>query len=88
MRRQVSKTVREQLTARASEFHISLDDVAITDLKFGQELAKAIESKQVLRQSRPCNQIGPLVVHLLRFPLTFFCCRWLSRMPNAPNSSS
>jgi prohibitin 1 len=49
-REKVSKTVREQLTARASEFHISLDDVAITDLKFGQEFAKAIESKQVAQQ--------------------------------------
>ena len=34
-RDKVSKQVREQLTARATEFHISLQDVSITDLKFG-----------------------------------------------------
>ena len=72
VRRQVSKTVREQLTARASEFHISLDDVAITDLKFGQEFAKAIESKQVAAPKPPlqsdrasCRASSPLPPHLL-----------------------
>jgi len=49
-REKVSKQVREQLTQRAGEFHILLQDVAITDLKFGQEFAKAIESKQVAQQ--------------------------------------
>eukprot|EP00320_Phaeocystis_rex_P003199 CAMPEP_0119070316 /NCGR_PEP_ID=MMETSP1178-20130426/37929_1 /TAXON_ID=33656 /ORGANISM="unid sp, Strain CCMP2000" /LENGTH=279 /DNA_ID=CAMNT_0007052141 /DNA_START=21 /DNA_END=860 /DNA_ORIENTATION=- len=49
-REQVSKQVRDVLTSRASEFHISLHDVAITDLKFGTEFAKAIESKQVMQQ--------------------------------------
>jgi hypothetical protein len=49
-RDKVSKQVREQLTARATEFHISLQDVSITDLKFGAEFAKAIESKQVMQQ--------------------------------------
>jgi prohibitin 1 len=49
-REKVSKQVREILTARATEFHISLQDVSITDLKFGTEFAKAIESKQVMQQ--------------------------------------
>lgn len=50
MREEVSKNVREALTERAKSFHIKLDDVAITDLKFGKEFTAAIESKQVAEQ--------------------------------------
>ena len=50
MREGVSKEVREALTKRAKEFNIKLDDVAITDLKFGKEFTAAIESKQVAQQ--------------------------------------
>jgi prohibitin 1 len=46
----VSREVRDALTKRASEFHIHLDDVAITELKFGKEFTAAIESKQVAEQ--------------------------------------
>ena len=49
-REKVSRQVRETLTTRAKEFHIMLDDVAITDLKFGKEFTAAIESKQVAEQ--------------------------------------
>merc|ERR1719327_194418 len=49
-REKVSVQVRQQLTARANEFHISLEDVAITDLKFGKDFTTAIESKQVAQQ--------------------------------------
>lgn len=49
-REMVSREVREALTKRAGEFHIKLDDVAITDLKFGKEFTAAIESKQVAEQ--------------------------------------
>merc|ERR1719460_1590989 len=42
--------VREALTERAKAFHITLADVAITDLKFGKEFTTAIESKQVAEQ--------------------------------------
>ena len=49
-REMVSREVREALTKRAMEFHIKLDDVAITDLKFGKEFTAAIESKQVAEQ--------------------------------------
>ena len=49
-REKVSREVREALTRRAKEFHIHLDDVAITDLKFGKEFTAAIESKQVAQQ--------------------------------------
>ena len=49
-REMVSAEVRAALTKRAAEFHIQLDDVAITDLKFGKEFTAAIESKQVAEQ--------------------------------------
>jgi len=49
-REMVSQEVRQALTKRANEFHIRLDDVAITDLKFGKEFTAAIESKQVAEQ--------------------------------------
>jgi prohibitin 1 len=49
-RETVSHEVRTALTKRANEFHIKLDDVAITDLKFGKEFTSAIESKQVAEQ--------------------------------------
>lgn len=42
--------VRTTLTKRAADFHIDLDDVAITDLKFGKDFTAAIESKQVAEQ--------------------------------------
>ena len=42
--------MRTTLTKRAADFHIDLDDVAITDLKFGKDFTAAIESKQVAEQ--------------------------------------
>ena len=39
--------VRKQLTERARDFNIILDDVAITELTFGKEYTSAVESKQV-----------------------------------------
>eukprot|EP00192_Tetraselmis_astigmatica_P020940 CAMPEP_0117672774 /NCGR_PEP_ID=MMETSP0804-20121206/14097_1 /TAXON_ID=1074897 /ORGANISM="Tetraselmis astigmatica, Strain CCMP880" /LENGTH=280 /DNA_ID=CAMNT_0005481425 /DNA_START=160 /DNA_END=1002 /DNA_ORIENTATION=- len=49
-RDQVSKEVRAELMARANNFDIILEDVAITHLSFGTEFAKAIEAKQVAYQ--------------------------------------
>ena len=49
-REAVSREVRDELTKRATEFHILLEDVSITDLKFGKEFTAAIESKQVAEQ--------------------------------------
>lgn len=46
----VSREVRTALVKRAAEFNIHLDDVAITELKFGKEFTAAIESKQVAEQ--------------------------------------
>merc|ERR1712209_34063 len=49
-RQQVSSLIRKQLTDRARDFNIILDDVAITELSFGKEYAAAVESKQVAQQ--------------------------------------
>lgn len=46
----VSKLIRQRLVARAKDFNILLDDVAITHLSFSPEFEKAIESKQVAQQ--------------------------------------
>merc|ERR1711994_1082437 len=49
-RQQVSLLIRQQLTERAKDFNIILDDVALTELSFGREYSAAIESKQVAQQ--------------------------------------
>merc|ERR1712039_321427 len=46
----VSRLIRQRLVARAGEFNILLDDVAITHLNFSSEYEKAVESKQVAQQ--------------------------------------
>lgn len=46
----VSKMIREALTARAKDFNIVLDDVALTHLSYGAEFSKAVEQKQVAQQ--------------------------------------
>ena len=50
MREQVSRDIRDQLEARASDFDLLLDDVSITHLTFGTEFTRAIEAKQVKQQ--------------------------------------
>ena len=49
-REQVSQLIRRNLMARAKEFHLTLDDVSITDLRFGREFTAAVERKQVAQQ--------------------------------------
>ena len=49
-REQVSRLIRHNLIARAKEFNIVLDDVSITDLRFGREFMAAVERKQVAQQ--------------------------------------
>jgi prohibitin 2 len=46
----VSLLVRRELTERARDFNIILDDVSITELSFGKEYTQAVESKQVAQQ--------------------------------------
>ena len=44
---QVSLLIKQQLTERTKDFHMILDDVAITDLSFSREYTHAVEAKQV-----------------------------------------
>merc|ERR1719367_2479155 len=46
----VSRMIRQRLVQRAMDFHILLDDVAITHLSFSPEYEKAVEQKQVAVQ--------------------------------------
>ncbi|KAH0547353.1 prohibitin subunit [Cotesia glomerata] len=50
MRQQVSMLVRRELTERAKDWNIVLDDVSITELSFGKEYTAAVEAKQVAQQ--------------------------------------
>nr|CAH8876220.1 unnamed protein product [Trichobilharzia regenti] len=49
-RQQVSLLIRKQLIERASDFHIIVDDVSITDLTFSQVYSAAVEAKQIALQ--------------------------------------
>ncbi len=49
-REQVSQMIRNRLFERAAYFNILLDDVSITNLKFGPEYSQAVEAKQVAQQ--------------------------------------
>jgi prohibitin 1 len=46
----VSARIREELTKRALEFNIRLEDVSLTHLTFGPEFTRAVEAKQVAQQ--------------------------------------
>lgn len=46
----VSQKVSEDLTDRASQFGVILDDISITHLTFGKEFTQAVELKQVAQQ--------------------------------------
>ncbi|XP_023219599.1 protein l(2)37Cc-like isoform X1 [Centruroides sculpturatus] len=46
----VSQKVSEELTDRASQFGLILDDISITHLTFGKEFTLAVEMKQVAQQ--------------------------------------
>lgn len=49
-REQVSKLIQRNLVERAADFKFILDDVSITDLRFGREFTSAVEAKQVAQQ--------------------------------------
>jgi len=46
----VSHRVHQELTSRAQQFGIVLDDISITHLTFGREFTAAVELKQVAQQ--------------------------------------
>lgn len=49
-REAVSNRIRTDLTRRATEFNIQLEDVSITHMTFGREFTKAVEEKQIAQQ--------------------------------------
>ncbi|CRK38297.1 hypothetical protein BN1723_018677, partial [Verticillium longisporum] len=49
-REAVSQRIRSDLTRRAAEFNIALEDVSITHMTFGKEFTKAVEQKQIAQQ--------------------------------------
>ena len=55
-REEVSARVKLEMIKRARNFHLTLDDVAITHLTFGREFMKAIEAKQVASQEAERQQ--------------------------------
>jgi prohibitin 1 len=46
----VSARIRQELSERAKEFNIKLEDVSITHMTFGKEFTKAVEQKQIAQQ--------------------------------------
>lgn len=50
-REQVSKLIMRNLTERAADFNIIIQDVSITHSTFGKEYRAAVEAKQVAQQS-------------------------------------
>ena len=46
----VSHRVNQELTNRATQFGLILDDISITHLTFGREFTVAVEMKQVAQQ--------------------------------------
>lgn len=46
----VSQKVSDDLTERAAQFGVILDDISITHLTFGREFTQAVEMKQVAQQ--------------------------------------
>jgi len=55
-RAEVSQRIKEEMMKRGENFHLTLDDVAITHLTFGREFMKAIEAKQVASQEAERQQ--------------------------------
>eukprot|EP00918_Siedleckia_nematoides_P057759 GHVU01125919.1.p1 GENE.GHVU01125919.1~~GHVU01125919.1.p1 ORF type:complete len:300 (-),score=55.14 GHVU01125919.1:139-1038(-) len=49
-REMVSKVVKAELMERARDFHLLLDDVALTQINFSPEYERAVEQKQVAQQ--------------------------------------
>ncbi|KDO26987.1 hypothetical protein SPRG_07700 [Saprolegnia parasitica CBS 223.65] len=49
-REHVSRMIARNLTERAMEFFINVEDVSVTHLSFGREYTAAVESKQVAQQ--------------------------------------
>ena len=49
-REKVSEEIKEDLSKRAADFNLLIDDVSITHLKFSDDFGRAIEDKQIAQQ--------------------------------------
>lgn len=67
---QVSLLIRRELTERAKDFSLILDDVAITELSFSREYTAAVEAKQV----------GEFSLHLERVGCFCLCIEFLNKV--------
>lgn len=67
---QVSLLIRRELTERAKDFSLILDDVAITELSFSREYTAAVEAKQV----------GEFNLHLERVGCFCLCIEFLNKV--------
>lgn len=76
---QVSLLIRRELTERAKDFSLILDDVAITELSFSREYTAAVEAKQVGEFSLSLEKVDCLClfVELLNKEAEFgLACCW------------
>jgi len=49
-RTRVSQVIESELDARASKFHLNLEDISLVHLTFGRDFTQAVEFKQVAQQ--------------------------------------
>lgn len=75
-RDQVSRAIRDQLTARSKDFHILLDDVSITHLAFSKEYTAAVEAKQVGTCENCRNLVFAVVMRSIL--MSNLCWHWLT----------
>jgi len=64
-REQVSADISRELSKRARNFNVILEDVAITHLSFSPEYAKAVENKQVGTSCFSQDDINDFLMHVL-----------------------
>ncbi|MEJ1279907.1 prohibitin 2 [Cricetulus griseus] len=100
-RAQVSLLIRRELTERAKDFSLILDDVAITELSFSREYTAAVEAKQVAQQEAQRAQflvekakqeqrqkIVQAEGEAEAAKMISFCCRQLGPTPGTPHTPS
>ena len=80
-RQQVSMLIRRELTERAQDFHIILDDVSITELSFGKEYTAAVEAKQVGYSFPLFNYETNVLQHC------WYCNHWLNSLGGPTRST-
>jgi len=49
-RERISQEIKKEMSVRARDFYILIDDIAVADLSFGEAFTNAIERKQTVQQ--------------------------------------